>query len=336
MPPLDEWLSLQADNVFPFHNGIPYPRRYLNVSDYLNVNVHPHVEKGAIIQGDGFLTDHGPRHISTVIRRAGDLLRHPHGSYPNLKPYEVYLLLVAAHLHDVGNIYGREGHETKLADIITHLNSLLGTDSVERRAVAKIASAHGGKRNGSKDTIDELPSIDGLLGEDVRYQALAALLRFADELSDDSHRAASTLAALGVIPRESEVYHAYAAALHTVQVRPEERVVLLRFQFLKRDATRTYGKRNENVYLLDEIYKRTLKMHFERQYCMRFTHGLVRIDAIDVRIDVYSDANSLSPCIEPIGYRLRDRGYPAITAVSIKDYCPEITTTGDSLNRSLT
>ena len=54
---------------------------------------------------DGFLTDHGPEHVKTVARRAADLLHYPEPTFPQLTPYEVYLLLLAIHFHDVGNLY---------------------------------------------------------------------------------------------------------------------------------------------------------------------------------------------------------------------------------------
>lgn len=120
-----------------------------------------------------------------------------------------------------------------------------------------------------------------------------------------------------------------------MQIRPEERVITLRYSLTKADATRTFGKGNGQVYLLDEIFSRTLKMHFEREYCMRFTEGIVRLDAIDVRIDVYEDGYSLSPCREPVGYRLQQKGYPSTDGTAITDLCPELTIDGPSLRAAL-
>lgn len=187
--PLDRWLATRRAG-FPPAGGRPYPDRLKSVGDYLNSQIHPHVEKGAILQGDGFLTDHGPTHIQTVIERAGALLAYPEDEYPQLTPYEVYLLLMAAHFHDVGNIFGRVGHEQNLAPIMEHLNGLVGAEMVERQAIMRIARAHGGNIDGNKDTINALPRMDPVVGQDVRYQSLAAILRLADELSDDSRRAA--------------------------------------------------------------------------------------------------------------------------------------------------
>ena len=62
----------------------------------------------------GFLTDHGPQHIETVISRASDLIR---ARSCDLSSYEVFLLLAAIHLHDVGNIHGRTGHQYTAIDV---------------------------------------------------------------------------------------------------------------------------------------------------------------------------------------------------------------------------
>ena len=324
-PPLDVWLSQQPDACFPQHAGQRYPLRYEMVSEYLNHAVHRHVEKGALVQNDGYLTDHGPEHIKMVIRRAGELLGDPIESYPQLDAYGVYLLLMAAHFHDVGNLYGRKEHEKKTGPIMAELGKLAGTEMVEKKAIRQIASSHGGSFNGDKDTIHRLPKRDALLGVDVDFQAIAAILRFADELADDSSRAARALIELGVIPTKSEVFHTYSKSLQSVQVKPAQGLVILRFSFLKAAAIRKFGKGRRKVYLLDEIYERTLKMHFERQYCMRFMRDIVKIDAIDVKIEIYEDENSMTPCIDPIGYRLEEKGYPTSKDVKIAELCPDVT-----------
>ena len=50
-----------------------------------------------------WLNDHGPRHIKTVIKRARDLLKGD----AQMTFREVFCLLSAIHLHDLGNFYGR-------------------------------------------------------------------------------------------------------------------------------------------------------------------------------------------------------------------------------------
>ena len=339
--PLTEWLANRPNSDFPPHGGIPYPRRFMNVAGLMNEQVHPHVGQGASLADGGLLTDHGPHHIDTVIRRASSLLSYPEDTFPQVSPYELYVLLLAIHFHDVGNIFGRDRHEKRHAEIITKFDQFIGSEMVERRAIQKIAEVHGGRANGSKDTISTLHSETFVLGEKIRNRALAAILRFSDELADDSHRASRIGDLLGTIPPESEVFHAYAKCLHSVVIEPKRHVIYLQFAFFKEDAIRTFGKGKHEgeakyVYLLDEIYERTLKMHLERKYCMRFLQGVVRIDAIDVLIEVFEDHNSLIPCVDPMGYRLEEQGYPKVDAKRVTDICPHVTVDGATLEQELT
>ena len=304
---LDSWIDSQAG--FPDVGGPAYPDRIKNIAAWLDREVHRHVEKGALLQNGTFLTDHGPDHIRTVVARAGDLLAEPVSTYPQLTAYEVYLLLMAIQFHDVGNVYGREAHEEKVGEIMRRMGSLVGDEMVEKVAIKKIARAHGGAVSGSRDTIVSLPRRDLILHHPVRYQALAAILRLADELSDDSRRAARFLDVLDLIPAKSRVYHRYSESLHSVGIDPTEHLITLKY-CVTRDKAGPICYDGETVYLIDEIYRRTIKMHYEREYCMRYTRGLVHIDAIDVEIEVYATPDSVEPCIDPIAYRLQQMGYP--------------------------
>ena len=315
------WFAAQTAGL-PAHTGLPYPARLEAVSAYMRDQVHPHVEKGALVANDGFLTDHGPQHIDAVTRCASDLLSHPSDTYPQLTPYEVYLLLMAIQFHDVGNLYGRSGHEKQLAPIMAALQLLVGPHTVERRAIMQIAIAHGGHNNGDKDTIALLPANDPIFECRVRYRALAAILRLADELADDSRRTPHILQQLGVIPPESQAFHLYSRALQTVAINAAAGLIELRY-YLTRDQTGLICKGSKQVYLLDEIYKRTVKMHYEREYCSRFTRDLVHIDTIDVTIHVHHDQHAMEPCIQPITYRLPSRGYPGANTDSIDILVPE-------------
>lgn len=336
---LIEWICSQPEKSFPHDNGITYPERLESVIKYMNKEVHTHVEKGAALKDGAFLNNHGVEHIKTVIERADDLLSHPRESFPQLTAYEAYLLVLAIHFHDVGNIFGRDGHESKHREVMDEMKKLVGDESVERRAILQISKAHGGDILGDKDTISHLPISDPLLGRDVRYQSLAAILRLADELADDSKRVHRIPLELGVIPEGGQIFHQYSKCLHSVKVRPKQHLVDLRFTFTKDVATQKFGKTTkdgiEKVFLLDEIFARTLKMHFERKYCMRFMQGIVRIDAVDVSVTVFDDDHSTSPCHPPISYRLKDKGYPGMSNAKISDLCPNIEITGQDLRTIL-
>jgi hypothetical protein len=317
---LVEWLASCQKTMFPGNGITNYYARFVAVQDYLNQNVHPHVTPLAMLQDGGYLTDHGPEHVQTVIRRASQLVEH---EGCELSPYEVYILLVGIHIHDVGMIVGgRERHEINQEAVMERLGMLMGEDRGEKVAIHKIAAAHGGSINGDKDTIGKLPENEALLGQRIRPRILAALLRFADELADERARAARFIMAVGQLPQGSEVYHKYAHALQSVIAQVPGDSVALDFEMTVEDACRTFGKADRRVYLLDEIFERTLKMHRERVYCMRFLRSLISIDKINVTVRVYGPHYSDER--ESVTYRLEESGYPDAD-IPIHALCAELT-----------
>jgi hypothetical protein len=313
---LNDWLAGCSDDDFP--RGFDYKARFQHAQNTLNAFVHPIVTVAALLTDGGFLTDHGPEHIKTVIARASNLIRFGHAV--NLSPYEVYIILSAIHVHDLGNALGRESHELLAERVMKIAGPLLGDDTVEQWTIYNIAQAHGGQVGSDRDKIGKLPAIEYVLGQRIRSRILASLLRFGDELADDRTRASRYLIEAGKIPEPSLVYHKYAYALHSVTV--SEDAVRLDFQLDSSDATRKFGKGNKRVYLLDEIYLRTMKMHRERMYCMRFLRPLITIDRIDVSIRVFGEGYSKE--VASFDYRLEETGYPSEKNTEIFALCPSL------------
>jgi hypothetical protein len=328
---LEVWLRKMArrrKSDFPGVGSQDYVLRYERIADHARTEIHKLVVVGANLIDGGHLTDHGVDHIRTVLDRAAQLIQAP---ACKLTAYEVYLLLVAIHFHDVGNIFGRENHASRAGEILKSLHELAGNDTPEKRRISQIAEAHGPTRNGSKDTISALPTQEDVLGKPVRLQLLAAILRFADELADDSFRASRFFLKEGLVPKESEVFHQYAAALHSVSIDLEGRQVRLKFELDESSTERKFGKQDTEVYLLEEIFERSLKMHLERIYCMRYMRAQIPIDVLQVDIVVYSSSTWRE--LVRLQYRLEESGYPeALAGLS----CKQLTGfTGEELKDSI-
>ena len=294
-----------------------YESKYTTLEDNV-AEVHRDVTPGAVAADGGFLTDHGPEHIRTVIARASQLAS---AEKCDLSHYEVFLLLAAIHLHDVGNIHGRSGHQLTANDVVNWLGSSIGRDAIQRRTILQIASAHTAGDSEEKDTIGNLSRVRYILNEYVRPRLLAAILRFADELADERSRASRYMHETNRVPHSSQVFHAFAYALHSVKICHASREVELHFDMETSDATRKFGKEDTEVYLLDEIFSRSVKLHLERTYTMSFMRDLISIDAIRVFVEVYGDG--LEPT-EKIGFRLADRGYPDEPVEGIYSLAPEL------------
>lgn len=299
---------------FPYQRN--YNEKFSQIEIYMNSNVHPSVVGGAANTDGGLLNDHGVDHVKMVIERAGQLLK-PSVSMlqPKLTPYEIFLLLCAIHVHDVGNISGRTDHEKTNGNISNELKPFLDDDVLEIRTFREIAEAHGGRHNGSKDKLSVLPEICTVNSQDVRFRALAAILKFADELADDKTRGDRRLLESGNLNEGSQVYHKYSLSIHSAVIRAEEKSIDLVFFLTLDDLKRTWGKRHDDdvkqVYIVDEIYERTKKMHYERVYCSRYMRDFVEIDQISVKIEICEmNEDGRLETKENIAYILEETGYP--------------------------
>jgi hypothetical protein len=317
--------SEPSGNAFPEHT-VNYFERFQRIDEYLNEKIHPVVNQGAAVNSaqpamtkPKWLTDHGPEHIATVIERASSLALHPK---PVLTPYETYLLLLGIHFHDVGNIYGRENHERRITEVMSKIEeSLIGTNKLEQRMIRDLAMMHGGEAivgpPGNKDTIGQLKYA---ATKSPRIPLLAAILRMADELAED-HTRTSRFVIEGPIPPEAEAYHLYADRLREVRVEASEHRVELVFEITESVANRRLRRDDAEVYLFDEILRRTLKTHRESVYCARFMRHVIHIDHVRVTIKVCSD--DYWRVRDKLVYVLREQGYPSEN-LTVAQMCPDL------------
>ena len=328
---LEQWLKKRRDADFPNGDGDIYKSRYNLVAGHLAKDVHNEVEKAAIIAAVSiaikknnfeysqipYLNNHGEKHVSTVIQKASELLEK---TGCKITPYECYLLLMAIQFHDVGNIWGRGDHEKKCWAVVDTLGSEVGTDAPEKRIFIGIASVHGGLSiDGNRDTISQLQQEPvSMMGQSIRNRLLASILRLADELADDSTRTSSIN--LIDIPSESKIFHAYSRSLHSVII--EESEIRLGFEIDEDNALEQYAKQGNQVFLIDEIYSRTLKTYNELFYCMRFMRPRINIDRIIVKIEIYQKKSFTDPL--KIEYTLQETGYPVYYSGDICEICPDL------------
>jgi hypothetical protein len=314
-----------------FPRGYDYPTRFKNLNNQLNEYYHSNVTVAAALSdGSGLLTDHGPDHIRTVIERASLILGTGSGDMPTA--YETYVLLAAIHVHDLGNYFGRADHELNAVKVMNELGPVLGEDEVEKLKIREIAQAHGGKIGGDKDKISRLLQKDHMYGHPLRPRFLSALLRLADELADDSSRTSAYMLKESIIPKSSVIYHKYADALRSVVVAADS--VSLKFYLSEDDVRNKFEKGAGSVYLIDEIYERTMKMHRERMYCMRFLRPEINIDRIYVSIEIFT--SGFTDKLDSITYGLEESGYPDEKTPNIFNLCPHLTTkTGTAVKASV-
>lgn len=313
----DFFLSIEVKNqtnIFP--QNFDYVTKYKFIADNLITKIHPYVEKGAQHKSGIFLNDHGPEHIKKVILRATELLNCSNDSL-ELNEYEIFLLLTAIQIHDIGNIYGRDNHEINSLNVIKALGAECVMDRIEWDCIFDIAEAHGGN---PKDKISVL-SDEKILNFMVKKKLLAALLKFADELADDRTRADRFSMTTGNMNPLSILHHKFSYCLHTVDIDTVGKQIKLKFDVEEDDLALNYKKITKTpegreveveVSLMDEIFQRTFKTHLERMYCSRFFRPFFEIDRIRVAIEVtLNKLNSYNKREKRlINYDLYEKGYP--------------------------
>lgn len=340
--PLEELLRAKSTQKHDFPQmEVDYFDRYIAILNELELKVYPKIDAGlAAFSGltnglPGYYTAHDKNHFNEVVRYAGQLLGLNGTSQSviseKLRPYEIFILLVAIRIHDAGNIYGREGHERGCYRILTEAISAPG-ENAEKKEIANIARAHGGRvTEDDKDTIFVLGEEKSLVATPFRPRLLAAIVRFADEICETSNRSAEILLSSGKLPAHSEIYHAYANSIVSVVVKNNPVSVDIEYQVSKSTISRKWGceprktKQGDvaELLLIEEILDRLEKMDRERRYCNRFSRDLYFVDSIRAKINVVNDDLDI---IDEISIpSLEDSGYPESSKIRLKEqlakYC---------------
>ena len=229
---------------------------------------------------------------------------------PQLTAYEVFFLICAVQVHDIGNVLDRANHQKTARDLFFELlpsNPIL--DTIETNLVFKIAEAHTSSPGEEKDTITGLgEQTTEHNGKSIRIKLLAAILRFADELADDPDRAFMLGVKYGLVDENSRLHHHYANAIKSTSIGSKNVQVVYRIN--KDEAVKSFKKGDRKIFLLDYIFERTMKMHLERVYCQRYMQPGLEIHSINVIIAIHEEDYDKE--LYKIQYRLVDRGYPEL------------------------
>lgn len=303
---------------FPGHHD--YVSNYRSFKDFMISQIHKEVKTMTLhIDGEIYLNDHSADHVAMVMEKISLIICHlPEET--KLSPYECFLLLTAIQIHDAGHVRGgREEHEKNAKVFMEQFNKYT-VSAPERKIISQIAEAHSGK----DDPIGRLPLNDTISSFSIRPRMLAALLRFGDELADESSRASEYLYDQGLIVEGSRLFHAFSISLNSFVPRVRSQDVYMKFNLNRERCFATFKKTEKgNViekYLLDEIYDRTMKTFRECLYYNRFVPESIRLHTVSVQIEFY-DENTYEPFFDTISYRIEERGYPYLFENNIFQLC---------------
>lgn len=243
------------------------------------------------------LTDHGPDHIADVLKQAHSIVPPGH-----LEPREKLALLLSILFHDTGNIHGREGHEKKISEIYDQVRGTPTPSFQEKKIVVAVVGAHGGEaRDGSKDTIRELPDTEPFLKKPIRMQEVAAILRFADELAEGKQRTCEYLRRIQAFDIQSEKYHDYASITEICIDRGNQRIALTYHIGLDSENGEIDEQALERLKrLLEFSYHRIRKLDEERQYARFYSTCLGDFKKTSASLTFWLNGQQLDLGLHPL------------------------------------
>lgn len=311
---IEDWFLQLTPDKFP--NSNDYAARFITIRDFMNNNIHAEI-KSIVVKKvpEIYLNDHGEKHIKKVIEKASEILTNNFGL---LSPYEFFFLLVAIQIHDAGHIInGRDEHAANAKKVISKLGNE-NISTIEKKYIIDIAKAHSGK----DDPIGKLPDNQYIHNEKINLKRIAAIVRLADELADDTTRASSFLLDNNLINDQSKIFHHYSQCLNSCVVDTNQ--IKMRFYLNENHLKEKMQLGKDEVFLIDEIYERTIKTFLESIYCNRFFPENIRVKLVDVKIEIESEYEYVIPKV--ITYRIEESGYPSYNKSSIFEYCQTLTT----------
>jgi len=305
----------QVSEGFP-HATLSYWALYESMKTYIHQSFYRSAGAGLAAEG-GRYTRHDIEHVNDVIRTAGHLLGIKSGSNLSkagqLNSFEVFVLLTAILLHDAGNAVRRQGHEKVALPTLRDMGNLTQLTAVELRLISTIARVHGGTtEDGDKDTIAQLILQPVAVVNNVQVHArrLAALLRFADELSENPQRADPIALKKPYISKAAVVHNLYCQVVNPIIDLPSGTITLeydLNPSLLAEDYNIDPADDTKIISLVDYIAQRIDKCEAERIYCGRFLADFVRYDRLLVKLLVHDDDDLL----DRIDLELSESGYPS-------------------------
>jgi len=251
------------------------------------------------------LSDHSEQHIQDVFERAYKVIGEE--EFSKFSPKDIYCLALMILFHDVGNIYGRKGHNAveKIAEIYNKYRSNVQKYRDEKRVITLGASSHCGKsKSGSRDTLKDVGNAS-IGGDKIKLQELSAILRFSDELAEGKQRTCSLLLEQGLIAKESEVYHRYAQVTDIEIDRNLERISIT----YDINIPSNFDKKAQEEFreLMLFSYHRAVKLDIERRYTKYYSDVLKQFKYVTVQYNFSIDEIPIQ--VELSGITFEDR-YP--------------------------
>lgn len=244
-------------------------------------------------------TDHGQKHVESIIRKLGELLGQ---SYGRLNEMEIFILLCACIFHDTGMTISRNEHADKAIEIIKSMRDVISDITVTRQ-INEIARAHSSQKD-----LSELKPMDSCTFKDITYsvqtRALAAMLRLADDISETKYRIIPEL--LEEVPEDNAIYWYYASVVESVKISPADMTCKIKLCIPQSILLKEfkYG-RIQNKIFFEYVLERIEKSYKERIMCSIEFRNIVIISSFEIEMYIMTD--DLIDEIENLKFEIDER-----------------------------
>lgn len=275
---LEKQKELSRKKEIEYYNNLKELREiYYKLKDIVYGKYYPEIEKLF-----PWYTDHGKKHVESIIHAMGDLLIH---SYGRLNEMEIFILLCATIFHDTGMTISRDEHADNVKEIIQNMRFLI-TDITVSRRINEIARAHS-----SKSDLDQLNLIDSCTFNDINYdiqtKALAAMLRLADDISETRYRIDPDL--LSKVPEENIIFWHYANAVESVVISATDMNCKITICIPKSILLKEFKYDSGTKIFFEYVLERIEKSYKERVLCSLEFRNIVVISAFKIEMNIMSD-----------------------------------------------
>jgi len=259
-----------------------------------------------------FFTDHGRNHVQSVINTTSRMLEDTANTdNSSFTSVETFLLLSGILWHDVAMVHGRSGHASRVKDVMSKFrNSFPNPDFA--RIVYEIAKSHSGTTGLKIPRAEEFLSL-GNETHQVHPRRLAAILRFADEISENRSRISYHL--IDSVPDKNRIFWEYANAITSSRPDVENDRVVIAYSIEKSVVTQRFPcvefptrvDLDGTISLIEYIVCRLEKVNNERIYCSQFSLPFIGFSEVQAEITIVNDLERLAD-YDALVFTFRDGG----------------------------
>lgn len=274
-------------------NAAEFLGQYEQTRDYLEDEFYEWVQAEC-----SWFTNHGEEHVSSVMNQASRLLYNDLRNIEEgeLNELDIFILLTSILWHDVGMVKNRTEHEHISTEVSERFRDIAFPSTAVKRVVDDVVKGHR-KKNGLDIPAHKNTFNFGDRVYDVYPKSLAAVIRFADEISETQERVSGDRWIKSQVPEESKIFWAYASTIQGCVPDINGKQIKLNIELEKDEALADYdcpsdfeGRGEDGrITLLQYIVCRIEKLINELSYCERHFNRYVEIRNLELSLTIRDD-----------------------------------------------